>query len=43
MLDKVRLILTVITIAINVVPIAGILLVYQNNLLGLVVPPEKHK
>jgi hypothetical protein len=39
-LDKVRLILTVITIAINVIPIAGILIVYQNNLLGLIVPPE---
>ena len=38
MLDKVRLILTVITIAINVVPVAGILLAYQNNLPGLVVP-----
>jgi len=39
-LDKVRLILTVITIAINVLPIAGILLIYQNNLLGLIIPPE---
>jgi LEA14-like dessication related protein len=39
-LDKVRLILTAITIAINVVPIAGVLLMNQNNLLGLVVPPE---
>jgi hypothetical protein len=43
MLDKVRLILTVITIAINVLPIAGILLIYQNNLLGLVIPPEINK
>jgi hypothetical protein len=40
MLDKVRLILIVITIAINVLPIAGILLIYQNNLLGLIIPPE---
>jgi hypothetical protein len=40
MLDKTRLILTAITIAINLVPIAGILLAYQNNLPGLVVPPE---
>ena len=39
-LDKVRLILTVITIAINVLPIAGVLLMYRDNLLGLVVPPE---
>jgi hypothetical protein len=38
-MDKVRLLLTLITIAINVVPIVGILLVYQNNLLGLVIPP----
>lgn len=40
MLDKIRLILTVITIAISVVPVAAILLVYQNNLLGLIIPPE---
>jgi hypothetical protein len=39
-LDKVRLLLTVITIAINVLPIAGVLLIYRDNLLGLVVPPE---
>jgi hypothetical protein len=43
MLDKIRLILTVITIAINVVPVAGILLVYQDNLLGLVVPSGINK
>lgn len=40
MLDKVRLILTVITIAINVLPIAGVLIMYRDNLLGLVIPPE---
>jgi hypothetical protein len=34
------LVLTVITIAINVLPIAAVLLMYQNNLLGLIVPPE---
>ena len=39
-MNRVRLILTVITIVINVVPVAGVLLMYQNNLLGLVVPPE---
>jgi hypothetical protein len=38
--NKLRLVLTAITIAINVLPIAGILLMYQNNLLGLIVPPE---
>ena len=39
-MDKVRMILTAITIAINLVPIAGVLLMNQNDLLGLVVPPE---
>jgi hypothetical protein len=37
-MDKIRLILTLITIAIVVVPIVGMLLAYQNNLLGLFVP-----
>jgi hypothetical protein len=39
-MDKVRLLLTVITIAIIAVPILGMLLAYQNNLLGLFIPPE---
>jgi hypothetical protein len=39
-MDKVRLLLTVITIAIIAVPIVGMLLAYQNNLLGLFIPPE---
>lgn len=39
-MDKVRLILTLVTIAIVVIPIVGILLAYQGNLLGLFVPPE---
>lgn len=39
-MDKVRLILTLITIAIVVIPIVGMLLAYQGNLLGLFVPPE---
>jgi hypothetical protein len=34
------MILTAITIAINVLPIAGVLLMNQNNLIGLVIPPE---
>jgi hypothetical protein len=38
-MNRVRLILTVITIAINVTPVAGVLLMYQNNLLGLIIPP----
>jgi len=39
-MDKVQLLLTLITIAIIVVPIVGMLLAYQNNLLGLFIPPE---
>jgi hypothetical protein len=39
-MDKIRLILTVITIAIVVIPIVGTLLAYQGNLLGLIIPPE---
>jgi hypothetical protein len=39
-MDKVRLILTLVTIAIVVIPIVGMLLAYQDNLLGLFVPPE---
>jgi hypothetical protein len=39
-MDKVRLALVLITIAITVGPILGIVLVYRDNLLGLVVPPE---
>ena len=39
-MDKIRLILTLVTIAIVVVPIVGMLLAYQDNLLGLFVPPE---
>jgi len=39
-MDKVRLLLRVITIVIIVVPIAGTLLAHQNNLQGLFIPPE---
>ena len=39
-MDKIRLTLTLVTIAIVVVPIVGMLLAYQDNLLGLFVPPE---
>lgn len=39
-MDKVRLLLTLITIAIVVIPIVGMLLAYQDNLLGLFIPPE---
>jgi hypothetical protein len=39
-MDKIRLVLTVITIAIIVIPLVGTLLANQGNLLGLFVPPE---
>jgi len=39
-MDKIRLLLTVMTIAIVVVPIVGMVLSHQGNLLGLIVPPE---
>ena len=39
-MDKVRLILTLVTIAIVVIPVVGMLLAFQGNLLGLFIPPE---
>ena len=39
-MDKIRLILTLVTIAIVAIPIVGMLLAYQGNLLGLFIPPE---
>ena len=39
-MDKIKLVLTLITIAITVVPLVGVLLAYQDNLVGLFVPPE---
>ena len=39
-MDKIRLILTLVTIAIVVIPIVGMLLAYQGDLLGFFVPPE---
>ncbi|HEX9262001.1 MAG TPA: hypothetical protein VF893_05685 [Candidatus Bathyarchaeia archaeon] len=39
-MDKIRLSLTLITIAITVGPILGIMVAYRNNLLGLIIPPE---
>jgi len=39
-MDKIKLILTLITITITVVPLVGALLAYQGNLVGLFVPPE---
>ncbi|MBT0159073.1 hypothetical protein G4O51_03715 [Candidatus Bathyarchaeota archaeon A05DMB-2] len=42
-MDKVRLILTVITIVIIAVPLVGTLLANQGNLLGLIIPPEANE
>jgi hypothetical protein len=39
-MDKIKLILTLITIVITVVPIVGVLLSNQGNLEGLFIPPE---
>jgi hypothetical protein len=39
-MDKIKLILTLVTIAITVVPIVGVLLAYQDNLVGMFIPPE---
>ena len=39
-MKKVKIILTLLTIIITVAPIAVQLLAYQDNLLGLVIPPE---
>ncbi|UCF44757.1 MAG: hypothetical protein JSW44_02990 [Candidatus Bathyarchaeota archaeon] len=39
-MDKVRLLLSLITIAIFAIPILGMLLAYQDNLPGLVIPSE---
>ncbi|MEM3880986.1 MAG: hypothetical protein QXD19_04490 [Candidatus Bathyarchaeia archaeon] len=39
-MDKARLILTLITVTITVAPIVGVVLVHQDNLLGMFIPPE---
>lgn len=39
-MNKVKLVLTAVTIAINVIPLVGILLMYQGDWAALVVPPE---
>jgi hypothetical protein len=39
-MNKMRLFLTLVTIAIVVIPIVGVLLTNQGNLLGLFIPPE---
>lgn len=39
-MDKVKLLLTLVSITIVVVPILGVVLAYQDNLVDLFVPPE---
>ena len=39
-MNKMRLILTLITVAIVAIPIVGVLLANQGNLMGLFIPPE---
>lgn len=39
-MNKLHLVLTVLSIAIIVVPIAGVVYAYRGNLVGLVLPPE---
>ncbi len=39
-MDKVRLLLVLVTIGTAVGPLAGAMIIYRNNLAGLVVPPE---
>ena len=39
-MDKVKIALTILSVAIVVGPLIGIAFVYRDNLLGLVVPPQ---
>ena len=39
-MDKVKIALTILSIAIVIVPLVGAAYVYRDNLLGLVVPPQ---
>jgi hypothetical protein len=39
-MNKLKILLTLLTIAIAVVPIASVVYIYRGNLLGLVVPPQ---
>ncbi len=39
-MDKVQLALTILSIVIVVVPVVGVVYVYRDNLVGLVVPPQ---
>jgi hypothetical protein len=39
-MNKLRLILTLVTVAIVAIPIVGVLLANQGNLMGLFIPPE---
>ena len=39
-MNKLKIILTILSISITVLPIAGAVLAYRDNLIGLVMPPE---
>ncbi|MCL4430281.1 MAG: hypothetical protein M1167_05970, partial [Chloroflexi bacterium] len=39
-MDKVKAALTVLTVAIVVAPLLGVVYIYRDNLLGLVLPPQ---
>jgi hypothetical protein len=39
-MNKVRLVLTLITVAITVGPVLGVVIAYQNNLPGLIIPDK---
>lgn len=39
-MDKVKIALTILSIAIVIGPLVGVAYVYRDNLLGLVVPPK---
>jgi hypothetical protein len=42
-MDKVRLALVLLTVAITIGPFLGVLVAYRNNLPGLIVPPEMNQ
>jgi hypothetical protein len=39
-MNKVKILLTLLSVAITVIPIITVVYIYQNNLMGLVIPPE---
>ena len=39
-MNKVKIALTILTIAITVGPLLGVVYIYRDNLVGLVLPPD---